>query len=862
MEKQEFLQKYNAIESTILEKKGWHPLTVPVWSDILYLIRLLIQDSASKIDVLIPKLDRMELSLCCDNWIGYSTEPDLLREIHSIVNGSIHQEDFLQADISEKFDQILLSTIGEKIFNEVTYIEKSLDRLKKDGILVVLATASFLDETRFAPVRQKILDNFSLEAIFPLKDLSKATCFNCAIIVIKNTKQRPKIYMPPKQHDFERNRKNENDVEMWINQAKKAFICYKCGEGDSWVDSQNINNRFDPEYYIPENIQCRKELQEKKTMALLEIADVFSTNRLGFDSETRETIEKKSHGDYVFVTPRHMHNGKISLDDDHNDFCLKEDLSRIPSESKYILKSGDILISTLGFQIKWAIYDGDNDFAIANRLMAIVRAKNGCEKIFKMFFSTPLGKEMLEKQLRMSSTGSNIAHLSLQSILNIRVPDLKSMEFADSLYKYKDFVAKIKVLFKECGWNIEPIYVDEDSRSDLKLLFGGKLRGIVIARYIKSDSIYDNEILVGQLKKYREQYVGVPVYLYIDDGIYEYDDDIFYPLLELPRPELAKARRQTVSESVQKEKKVEPLNHNEASTTDTFLLQQIFAQMKEIKEGVAGLNQKMDILSKKLSEISNQITSYQSVVERQLEYASSDQEKEVIIRGFTEQCIEQIKNKTKEFSGLAFYNHEKEKLIESFGESAWNKMDASSQNFLITSKITFEKYISMADVVDFSGVCLLVTSALENELTKRFCTGFIAFLDDKYQKKYENFPPALLNRYSKTKRPTNAKHFEIGSTLCIFNPSLPDWKLTKEQQECTQQELLDYAKNRLMKECPEEKILPTFKKYAVTINDIRIKYRNKAAHTDALTRTDAKECFDLVIDVTKFLREMLDSFDE
>lgn len=72
--------------------------------------------------------------------------------------------------------------------------------------------------------------------------------------------------------------------------------------------------------------------------------------------------------------------------------------------------------------------------------------------------------------------------------------------------------------------------------------------------------------------------------------------------------------------------------------------------------------------------------------------------------------------------------------------------------------------------------------------------------------------------------------------------------------------LLSRLSNQKIKN--EDDILPTFKNYAVTINEIRLKYRNKAAHTDALTQTDAKSCFDLVIDVTKFLKMMLDSFDE
>lgn len=796
-----------------------------------------------------------EFSLCFDNWIGYSASKNILPEIEPMTNGKIFNENFLQANISEKYERIFLFPLGSEKKAEIAYLEKSLDCLKEDGLLIVLMLRFDLSGATYASIRQKILDNYSLEAVFPIKSISKATLFNCAIVVIKNCRQTSKVYMPTRQFDYEKDRKNENNAEMWMERSQKAFKDFKTAKDGFWVDSRNLDNRMDAEYYAPEVIKLRQDLQNRNCEKLEDIADVI------FIRNVRALLQEKAkHGEYIIIGSKNIRDNKIHFSNNDEDFCSKDTLEKYPEFSQYILKRGDVLISVFG-EIKWAIYDGDDNFAIASPSISIVRAKGGFENHFKMFFGSSIGRSLLEKQLQMFSTtgGAGFQQLSKQTLLQIRVPDTQSMEIAENLDQFEDFVAKIKALFKECGWNIDPIYVDEDSRSDLKLLFGGILRGILIAKYVKSDAIYGDNILMGQLREYKRQYKDLPVYLYIDDGIYEFEDEKFYPLLELPRPELAKAKRQALSGNDEKTKKIERLNYNEASTSDTFLLQQILIQMNE---GFAGINKKMDSLSQKLSDLSNRIAGYQSLVERQLELASCEQERDLIIHGFTEECIERIVRETNVLLGRSFYNHEKEKLIASFGEPAWNKMDESSQNFLITSKVTFEKFISMADVVDFSGVCLLVTSALENELTKRFCTGFIAFLEEKYQNNYEKFPPALLSRYSKKCKPTNAKHFEIGSTLCIFNPCNPDWKLTKEQQECTQQELLDYAKNRLMKKCPEEKILSTFEKYAGTINDIRIKYRNKAAHTDALTRTDAKECFDLVIDVTKFLREMLDSFDE
>ena len=860
MDKQEFLQKYNALENYILEKMKWHSLTMPVYADVLYLIRLLCQDSNYTANTLIPNLGAMEFTLCCDNWVGFSRNQELLSEIETITKRVIPHETFFEANISEKFDRVILVPIdGEKKYNE--YFEKALDCLKENGVLIALSLQSFLNDARNAVIRKKIRDNFSLEAVFPIRNISKATRVRCSIVVIKNTQQSPKVYMPIQEFDSERTVVNQCDEVRWLDCAEMAYEKFKNGENSYWVDSRLIDNRFDSGYYDPELVKFRQELHHKNCVKLKEIATIIFVN--GFDIFPWE--KKKKHGDYIFVRGRNIRENKIYFNDEDEFFCAKEDLVEYPSISKYILKQGDVLICRFGQigQIKWTIYNGDDNFAIADQGIYIVRAKEGCEKDFKTFFSTSLGVDMLEKQLRMLSAGASVTHISFASILEILVPDAKNMKIASDLCEYKDFVAKIKALFRECGWSIDPIYVEEDSRSDLMLHFGGKIRGVVIAKYIKSDAIYDDNILIDQLKKYKVQYKDIPLYVYIDDGIYEYENDNFFPLLELPRPDLSKAKHQVVSENIHKEKKIERLNYTEASTADTFLMQQIFAQLAQIKEGVVNIDQKLDSLSQKLSELSMKITGYQSLVEKQLEYAFTDQEREHIIRGFTEECIEKIKSETKDLSGKSFYNHEKEKLIGSFGESAWNKMDFSSQNFLITSKVTFEKYIGMANIVDFSGVCLLVTSALEMELTKRFCTNFIAFLEAKYQKDYAKFPPALLNRYSKDNpKPTNPKYFEIGSILCLFDPTLPDRNYTESQQLATQRELLDYAKKKLMTGVPENNILPTFKEFAKTINEIRLKYRNKAAHTDALTQTDAKSCFDLVIDVTKFLKTMLDSFDE
>lgn len=74
----------------------------------------------------------------------------------------------------------------------------------------------------------------------------------------------------------------------------------------------------------------------------------------------------------------------------------------------------------------------------------------------------------------------------------------------------------------------------------------------------------------------------------------------------------------------------------------------------------------------------------------------------------------------------------------------------------------------------------------------------------------------------------------------------------------------DYTRQNLFKNFSddEDKIRETLLTYGSYVEDIRVDYRNPAAHTNKLKKIDADECFEFVLDSEKVLREMLDSFDE
>ena len=241
-------------------------------------------------------------------------------------------------------------------------------------------------------------------------------------------------------------------------------------------------------------------------------------------------------------------------------------------------------------------------------------------------------------------------------------------------------------------------------------------------------------------------------------------------------------------------------------------------------------------------------------------------EKERILHAFSEECVERIKREIDTNNASREYNTELQKLIHTFGQNTWEKMEDSSRSFLVSSKIAFNNLINIENNVDYSGVCLLVTKALEVEMSKRFGKNFLAYLKGKYRGKenYYQFPTALLNTYydennTPHKKPIRPKDFTLGKlpyVMCLFYTN----GITDEQKENYRQKLIEYAKEKLFNEKTDEEILEILKDFAEAIEEVKKDYRNPSAHTNQVKRIDAEECFNLVIDVEKLLKRILDSF--
>lgn len=317
-----------------------------------------------------------------------------------------------------------------------------------------------------------------------------------------------------------------------------------------------------------------------------------------------------------------------------------------------------------------------------------------------------------------------------------------------------------------------------------------------------------------------------------------------------------------------------PLQHAGADGSDMSDKEQLQASMKTIVEEATSkllaaisdeskdIKGKLDDISAVLDSLMKQINQFQMMVQNQIDIAVSDEEIDRIVHVYSDTCVNKIVSEIdKKYSDKARIEEEA-KLISSL-EGAWDKLSNESKNYLVSAKVTYSYYINV-NSLDYSGVCLLVTKALELEMSRRFYTDYVTFLKKGYEDSWKNhlddFPTTLIKEIGGSRKLKSVKDFTLGSVPYVLCYT-PDPHADGAHQQNNEDKLIRFVRSGLMDPgLSDREIMEKLRYYGETIEDITKKYRNKAAHTNELKRVDADECFELVIDVEKLLKVILDSF--
>ncbi len=197
-------------------------------------------------------------------------------------------------------------------------------------------------------------------------------------------------------------------------------------------------------------------------------------------------------------------------------------------------------------------------------------------------------------------------------------------------------------------------------------------------------------------------------------------------------------------------------------------------------------------------------------------------------------------------------------LKDLVSEKVWNeKLCDETKSYLITAKMNYEAMLGMEnkEQLEYSGVCLLVTKALDVELAKRLYDRYIEYLDRLYPRpaQLSKWPVSMLNKdHLDVLEPQN---FTLGTIMFVVG-------IDKEgtvKNNYVFRHFKEYAKKELyiqeLSDADRETRIKNMVKY---IEKIRNDYRNPSAHRNSMDFVTAEACMDYMLETYKKMKEILE----
>ncbi|MBU3169906.1 hypothetical protein [Clostridium estertheticum] len=283
----------------------------------------------------------------------------------------------------------------------------------------------------------------------------------------------------------------------------------------------------------------------------------------------------------------------------------------------------------------------------------------------------------------------------------------------------------------------------------------------------------------------------------------------------------------------------------------------------EMNERFDRVEDKLNDIQSMLKEMSGLLVEYQYDIGVRLSKVENDEDEyERIMSDFSDTVANKILKKVSLSDSNENYKCEETILKLTFGDS-WDKLSNSSKNFLVTAKVIFRYMVSLENVLDYSGVCILVTKALEEEVHKKFYRQFCTYLKSKFslETEYTKWHTSLYKTYNSGAHVLIPEYdFTLGSVIYICYKR-PRGGIADSMYDVNKQRVLEFGKDELFIEgLSNKEIREALREIGDNIDRIRNRYRNPSAHTNELKYCDAKNCFEEVVDIEKILIHMLVKF--
>ncbi|MCQ2088902.1 MAG: hypothetical protein MJY93_01510 [Fibrobacter sp.] len=753
----------------------------------------------------------------------------------------VRAESFSDASIEQKYDKILLYVKLNSLEDQIAYIDKCLDLLEENGMFVVITSLLILQDASASVLRKKILQNFSLEFVYQNSNID--TLGKDSLLLIRKRTQTPGICL---------------EFLKPLDVACDAFLN---NSGEHWLNAKSFFDRFDVFDFFPQYQEIRKICQDPNVTRLGDYAEVITADKL-----FQPTTEKNDNP--VILDIHLLENGKLyqCLDNGYlySTGCYPQDMFNIGEENHCFIQKDDFILLQVFNKTRWAFVDKDVKNISVDSPTIIIRAKDEHKRnLLRFFFENSccrtLCKDYFIIQIEYNFNG--FYPISERNVLNFAMP---SEELLTSLMEHSETSTKkqIENLFVMNGWDVENNVCFRDLRNtsitnmqefikfeydnfeecayvDFVLMEKGKVKACVLADNVNADTIND-DVLNGWDKI--QKLSNAKLYLFIDQQLSEYKNRKTYLLDRIPAPK----------------------GYNVAHEADnTFLLQ-------VMRDNFERLHQSTKRIEDKLDGMMNQINGCQTVISKQLESIENKQleagelfqKQEELYQNLSDAVMEKVSLKVNKHSND--FDLVQDELRKNFGD-VWNRLETTTQTFLASAKMMYQQTSPYGDDLDYSGVCIPATKALEVELVKRFLIGFKQYLQNKFprdgMKYYANYPYNL--KKSNRGQIVVATELTLGSVpylLCYTDKydNRSDFDLQKDENI-----LYDYLSQCLItKQIGKKELLENIIAIAEHIKEITRKYRNPAAHTGGLKKKTAEECLNCITEIESVLIKLLKLLDK
>jgi len=308
------------------------------------------------------------------------------------------------------------------------FIEYSLERLNKNGILIAIIPSGYLTNQSCKDLRELIINNYRIIGVIELPEQTfkqSGTGVDTSIIIIENIKlENYNIFI-----------EKLNNIKQ-LDEIINSFKCFAFKENIEKILKIDNNIKYH-EMDINDIIKDKyKKINIKEYLLLRNIKKGNSFNLLDKIIKQKKTKNIDLNKEYIYLDIGQVNKGYYNIDN-------KIMGNKLPSRASYLVEENDIIVSKLKGKISFAIICNDFEKLIVSNGLIVLRFK---EEIYRLNTLKYLFNNNFSEQLNSLTNGSIMASINENDFLEKIYIDKYNEEELNNIKEYINLQKKINSL--------------------------------------------------------------------------------------------------------------------------------------------------------------------------------------------------------------------------------------------------------------------------------------------------------------------------------------------------------------------------------------------------------------------------------